>query len=263
MHVITRNVFITACLFFTGMTSAFEVALEFSAEAVQKAPMRPEYRANMYVSKDAVRTESTINNTQVVEIVNAKQQTRALLVPKDKIYIQQQKTGQATPKVSGTASANPCEGMQGTTCKKLADETINDRKTEKWEFTIERNGQNFRSLHWIDVKRRMPIREFYPDGTVTELNIQANETINGRNTEKWVMQMTRADGQQVTSMQWYDPELKIAIREEMQGGYVRELRNIKVGKQDKTLFQVPSDYTLAQQLPPYLMPQQPAGYPGQ
>jgi hypothetical protein len=153
--------------------------------------------------------------------------------------------------------------MPGTTCRKLGDETIAERQTEKWEFTTERNGQTYRSLHWIDVNRRMPIREFYPDGTVTELTMLGSETINGRSTEKWRMQMTHADGQQISSLQWYDPQLKIAIREEMPGGYMRELRNIKVGNQDKGLFEVPTGYQRVQQLPPYLMPPQPTSYPGQ
>lgn len=260
LHFI-RNLGFAICLLLTGIASAFEIAVEFSAEAVQQSPMRPDFRATMYVSKDAVRTESTLNNTAVVEIVNANQQTRILLVPGDKIYLQQQAPAQ--PQANVSKSGNPCEGMPGTTCKKLTDETINDRKTEKWEFTSERNGQTIRSLHWIDAKRRMPVREFYPDGTVTELTLQGNETINGRATEKWQMQMTRADGQSMSSTQWYDPELKIAIREEMQGGYIRELRNIKVGAQDKKLFEIPTEYTRAQQLPAYLMPQQSAGMPGQ
>jgi hypothetical protein len=90
--------------------------------------------------------------------------------------------------------------------------------------------------------------------------ISKQET-NGRQTEKWSMQITRADGQQMTSYQWYDPELKIAIREEMQGGFVRELKNIKVGKQDAKLFKVPSGYKQVEQLPAYLMPQAPIGQP--
>ena len=43
-----------------------------------------------------------------------------------------------------------------------------------------------------------------------------------------------------TATQWYDPELKIAIREELPGGYIRELRDIKTGKQEKDLFEIPS-----------------------
>lgn len=144
--------------------------------------------------------------------------------------------------------------MRNTECKSLGKESINGRETEKWEFLTKHNGQTFRSLHWIDVKRHMPIREFMPDGTVTELKIVGTEKINGRESEKWSFQITRADGKSVTSTQWYDPEIGIATREQMPGGYLRELRDIKTGKQAPSLFVVPKGFHLVKQLPAYLMP---------
>jgi hypothetical protein len=77
------------------------------------------------------------------------------------------------------------------------------------------------------------------------------------------MLMTRANGEQMTSTQWYDPQLKIAIREELQGGFIRELRDIKIGKQDKKLFEIPTGYKQVEQLPAYLRPPQPPVGPGQ
>jgi hypothetical protein len=240
----------------------FEVPVEFKAEAVQRVPGRPDYKATMYVSKHAVRTESTLNNTPVVEITNANAMTRLVIIPGEKIYLMQKVNPQeATLANKKTDNKKPCKDLPNTTCKLIGEEKINNRQTEKWEFTSNRNGQNFRSLHWIDKERRMPIREFFPDGTVTELMMNAKEKINGRQTEKWTMQITRADGQQMTSYQWYDPELKIAIREEMQGGFVRELKNIKLGKQDAKLFEVPGGYKRVEQLPAYLVPQAPTGQP--
>ena len=70
------------------MAQAFEVAVEFSAKAIQTIPGRPKYQAQMYVSKYAVRTDSVLNNVPVIEVMNSKERTRSLLVPKDKIYIQ-------------------------------------------------------------------------------------------------------------------------------------------------------------------------------
>ena len=34
----------------------------------------------------------------------------------------------------------------------------------------------------------------------------------------------------------------MVIREDISGGYVRELRNIKIAKQNKNIFKIPSDY---------------------
>ncbi len=245
-------------LFAINTAIAYEVATEFSADAVQKAPARAEYKARMYVSKNAVRTDSMINTTPVTEIINTAKHTRVLIVPKEKVYLQQPYQDSRTGSTNDKSAKKPCTGLPDTTCKLLGKEKVNNRQTEKWEFVINRNGQIFRSLHWIDVKRKMPVREFFPDGTVTELILKGTEKMNGRQTEKWSMQTTRADGQQLSSLQWYDPELKISIREEMPGGFVRELRNIKTAKQDKKLFAIPAGYKKVQQLPVYLLPPPPA-----
>ncbi len=262
VRFIQYGLLIVGCLGCFAQVQAFDVSVEFRAEAIQRVPGRPDYKANMYVSKHAVRTESTLNNTPVIEITNAKAMTRLMLIPGEKIYLMQKANPQQAGWGSGkTDHKQPCKNLPDTTCKMVGKETINNRQTEKWEFLSTRNGQSYRSLHWIDTERRMPIREFLPDGTVTELMMNGKEKTNGRQTEKWTMQITRADGQQMTSYQWYDPELKIAIREEMQGGFVRELTKIKVGKQDAKLFEVPGGYKQVEQLPAYLMPQAPMGQP--
>ncbi len=263
MQSLYFSMVILAGLLVANLAQAYEVAIEFSADAVQVAPAHPEYHARMYVSKHSVRTDSVLNNIPVVEIVNYKNQTRSLLVPKEKIYIQQKSNKPTMAASSGTSrSKKPCAGLADTTCEMLGKEKINNRQTEKWEFVVKRNGQDYRGLHWIDVERQMPVREFFPDGTVTELVLQGKEKMNGRNTEKWIMQVIRADGYKMLSTQWYDPELKMSIREEVQGGFIRELRDIKTGKQAKELFQVPAGYKKVEQLPEYLMPRHLATRPG-
>jgi hypothetical protein len=54
--------------------------------------------------------------------------------------------------------------------------------------------------------------------------------------------VAQSGGEAMESFQWYDPQLKIAIREELPGGAYRELRNIQIGKQSASLFQIPADY---------------------
>ena len=245
------------CLLMAKPVLALQPVMAFSATAVQTVPGRAAYRASMYVSKRFVRTDSLLNNVAVIEIVDLKKQIRSLLVAKDKIYLQQKFNKPLTVAADASDNKSPCQGMANTTCRKLANEKINDRQTEKWEFVVNRNGQRLRSLHWIDIKRRMPIREFYPDGTVTELAFRGKDRINGRKTEKWQMTMSNAGGQQLTSTQWYDPQLKITIREEIPGGFVRELRDIKIGKQATELFVIPEEYKKVKQLPSYLQVHQP------
>ena len=97
---------------------------------------------------------------------------------------------------------------------------------------------------WIDQARKIPIRQILPDGSTMEMRFMGDETVNGRATEKWEMKITRPGGQSSVGYQWFDPELKTNIRQEQPGGFVSELRDIKIGKQPAGLFVVPSGYTL-------------------
>ncbi len=248
-------VLLTAFTFNT--TFAYQVAIEFSATAVQKAPDRPEYQTKMYISKDSIRKDSMQNNIPVIEIVKLKQQSRIFLVPKEKIYMQianPDLSKQGVEEIS--VSAKPCEGLPNTTCQMLGEEQVNKRKAEKWEYIATYEKQTYRSLHWVDIEHRMFIREFFPDGTISELVPDGVEKINGRQTEKWLWMLSGSDGKMQSATQWYDPELKIMIREELQGGYIRELRDVKTGKQDMKLFDIPSDYKQVESLKEYFSPQQ-------
>lgn len=237
---IKTGLFVAGCVFsFTA--SAFEIAQEFSAEAVQSVPGRPSMNVKMFISKKAVRTESKMNGNTIVEIVYAKERRRVLLNQARKTYVEQKAQNRntlGTKKMGGS----PCAGIMNATCKKLGTEKINGRKAIKWEMTAQRNGQNFKSLYWQDEKYHMPLREQLHDGTIATLVLSGKEKINGRNTEKWIFNAVRPNGQTMDSEQWYDPKLKMVIREALSGGYVRELRNIKVAKQNKKLFKIPSDY---------------------
>ena len=221
--------------------SAFEIAQEFSAEAVQSVPGRPTMNVKMFISKKAVRTESTMNGNKIIEIVYAKEKRRILLNQARKTYIEQKAQNKNT---FGTKkrSSSPCEGIKNATCKKLGGEKINGRKAIKWEMTAQVNGKKFKSLYWQDKKYHMPLREQLHDGTIATMVLSGKEKINGRNTEKWIFHAVHPNGQTMDSEQWYDPKLKMVIREALSGGYVRELRNIKIAKQDKKLFKIPSDY---------------------
>jgi hypothetical protein len=66
--------------------------------------------------------------------------------------------------------------------------------------------------------------------------------LGGRQTEKWEIAMTGPDGQTVSTFEWYDPELEIAIKQEFPGGMVSEMTNIRVGPQPDQLFGIPAGY---------------------
>lgn len=238
--LIKTGLFLSGCLSAFSI-NAYEIAAEFSAEAIQSMPGRPESKVKMYASKKAVRTESKLNGNTIIEIVYAKEKRRVLLNQIRKTYVEQK--SQTTKVVKNKQKANsPCAGITNATCKKLGSEKINGRNAIKWEMTAQRNGKNIKSLYWQDKKYHMPLREQLYDGTVATMTLLGKEKVNGRNTEKWMFTAVRPNGQKMESQQWYDPKLKMVIREALPGGYVRELKNIKVAKQNKKLFKIPSDY---------------------
>jgi hypothetical protein len=172
---------------------------------------------------------------------------------------------QANPMLPPSDS-NPCSRIRGAQCKLLATESLYGREVTKWEMVVTDEGKTLRSLHWMDAERHTPLRGQWPDGTVSELRLMGDETLHGRATERWEMKTARPDAESMQSTQWYDPELQIAIREELPGGYFRELRDIRVAPQPDHLFMVPANYqrvTPEQQQPaaPTEAPQQRAPSP--
>jgi len=239
------RIFISVLLGFLSLcttASAAESFISFSADAYQQAPQQPPQQAKMYVSENAVRSEYSTQGGQVVEIVYRKEKKRIILFPEQKSY--REELGIAIPdnRFTSKKTGSPCEGVPNVTCTKLADEKIGNIETEKWEFISNITDKEVRTLHWLDKEHRFPVKQNYPDGTISELRKLTTETINNRVAQKWQLIISRPNGVRHESFQWYDPELRIAIREEIPGGYIRELRNILTGKLDTTLFTIPEDF---------------------
>ena len=259
MKLLIRSSLLFFGWFIVTGVNAFEVGAEFSAEAVQNIPGRPSINAKIFVSKNAVRTESTMNGNTMAEIVYMKDKRRVLLNQYSKTYIEQK--APINKKVKNQEKKDsPCNDLINARCKNLGKVKINGRDTTKWEMTTQRNGRNLKSLHWLDKKYQMPLREQFQDGTISTISMLGKEVIGGRNAEKWKFFATRPDGKSLESLQWYDPKLKMVIREELPGGFIRELRNINVAKQDRKLFKIPSEYkqeVMPEMMNPGMMPVRP------
>jgi len=234
-----RRLILLFGLMAASFVNAAQNTIEFSTDAVMSTPHQADRVSKMYVSKNAVRTEYDMNGQKIIEIVYPEKGKAIMLNPVLKAY--KEISFNEKPKLIED-SKTICESMKNARCNILGEESIDGRKTEKWQIIRYQNGRPLRSLHWIDKKRKLALREFFPDGTVVELNLVAKERMNGRKTEKWKRTVSHPDGSQKYSYQWYDPKLKISIKEEIPGGYVRQLKNIKVSKQKKTLFKAPKEY---------------------
>jgi hypothetical protein len=238
MGVLTKLIVAVQLMLIASCGYADSKTIEFSADAVISVHQKVVRRTKLFVSKSAVRSEATIDGRSMVEIIyqdegKAVLINKALMSYEERTFDNQKDT---------TNDNNPCENLNDSVCEKLGAETINGIKTEKWQVMSTKRGQRLRTLLWIDVKRKLAIREFFPDGSIVELKMVKKEKLNGRKTEKWQQTVSRPDGTENSSYQWYDIKLAMVIKEELPGGYVRELKNIKVGRQPRELFAVPDNY---------------------
>lgn len=225
--------------------------VQFSAEAVQSAPHIKERRAQIYVGNGKVRVERLKEGQVFVEIFDMENQRTFLLVPQLRTYVEHMVTeGEMANPMLPPETLDPCVGIEGAVCRHLGREQVSGRNATKWERVISRDGDQLRSLHWVDEERNTPLRDIWPDGSVSEMKLLGEEVLNGRPSERWEMKKTQPDGTSSSTLQWYDPKLGISVREELADGYFRELANIKVAPQPDHLFLVPEDYRPMKLEPP-------------
>jgi hypothetical protein len=217
---------------------------EYSADMIQSGADGRTTSGKIYVGKQGTRTEMDQAGQKVISIINMAQKKSWLIYPSQQSYME----WQAPPAEGMTTGAkpdpraNPCAGMSGMTCKKAGTETVHGRKATKWEMTATHQGQTMNGTVWIDVERGVPLRQQMPGGQMTEMRMLGTESLGGRTVEKWEMVSSGDGTQSQTSYQWYDPALEQSIRQEFPGGFVSELKNIQVGPQPTSLFQVPAGY---------------------
>lgn len=237
MRGLNKLIIVVSALFVVGQSNAISKTVEFSADAIISIPQQEAKISKIFVGKNAVRREMNVNGQHVIEIVYP-EQGRALLI-NDQIRSFKERR---FPAQSKEENKTPCAQINNAICEKLGTESIDGIKTEKWQILSNEKGRKMRTLHWIDVKRKLAIREFFPDGSVSELKMIKKEKVNKRNTEKWERTLSRPDGKNIKSYQWYDSKLKISIKEELPNGSSRELKNVTVGKQKEELFNLPTGY---------------------
>jgi len=233
-------------LFMPAAACAGQGQVQFSADVIQTMSQQEPQQGRIYIGDDQVRTDITVSGRTMIQIIDIKQQTAYMLDPAQKSYMER-KAGPGEMMPGGGAAAkdaSPCAGMQNLVCNRVGVETVNGRPAEKWELENTSQGQSGKMIVWLDQMRHIPIRQTLPDGSGMEMRLVGKETLNGRNTEKWEMKATRPGGQSSVAYQWFDPELNTNIREEQPGGFVNELRDIKIGKQPADLFVVPPGYKL-------------------
>jgi hypothetical protein len=219
--------------------AATPAAVEFSADTYQSGPKQVQRVGRIYVGKNRIRSETQQNGQPVVNIIDSDNQLTWVLYPQQQSYIEYPMG--STENVTGQ-KGSPCEGVPGAECKKLGDDMVQGRPATKWSVVITGQSGAMRSTQWIGKQRSILLRQEIDGGPVMEQHMQTVEQLNGRQVEKWEMTMSQGNQPAQSSTRWFDPQLNLAIKEMNAGGYVRELRNIKIGNQDPELFAIPSHF---------------------
>lgn len=230
-----------------ALTAQAEIAgVQFSAEMVSRGPDASPSTGRMYVGDGRIRIEMTQEGRDIVRINDHNRRIEWILFPDQKNYLERaapEGDSAPAPMPAPSAETNPCAGLQGVNCRRAGEEEVAGRAAVKWEMTVTHEGQTLTGAQWLDVQRGLPLKYQMPNGQSMELHMLGTETIDGRSVEKWEMTTVIPNQQPIRTFQWYDPELKLSVREEFPGGHVRELDKIQIGAQPDDLFSVPAGYT--------------------
>jgi hypothetical protein len=234
-------------------------APEFSADMIQRGPGGETTSGKMVVGDGRIRTEMSHQGQEIVRISDEGRGVEWILFPENKSYMESRLPGPAGQGPKKPTAEDPCAGIPGVVCSKTGEDVVAGRQVVVWEIVVNREGKAMKGVQWID-KERGPafmLRQELPTGEKMERSLVGEETLSGRETEKWKIEMTRPDGQTVSTFEWYDPELELAIKQEFPGGMVSEITNIRVGAQPDQLFGVPAGYE-RMSMPPGASGQQPS-----
>lgn len=209
----------------------------YSADAVYRAPDGSESSGRVVKSGANMRLEFTQNGQPVVQIIRRAEGLMYVLDPGRKSYYTIQ--GAADPSAGNTGYAPPCDRTaQAATCRFLGTEKTSGIEAEVWELGPA--GQATRIL-W-DGARKRALRQEFPDGSVMAMTFVGMENIEGRQVEHWQIQVS-APGQSPLGGNWYyDPELRVELREELPTGERRSLEHVAVGPVDPALFEPPAGW---------------------
>lgn len=210
----------------------------YTAEAIYRMADGTESSGKVVKSGADMRLEFTDQGRAVVQILRRAEGLMYVLDPATKSYMVVR--GKPDPNAAEQGYVPPCQqDAPGMTCRFLGNEVSSGITAEKWE--IGQQGQQASTILW-DGARQRALRQTYPDGSVMTMSFRAMEQINGRNAEHWVITVT-APGAEPRGGDWYyDPELRVEIRETLPTGEVRSLENIAVGPVDPAAFEVPGGW---------------------
>lgn len=217
-----------------------DIGETYSATAIHGIPGQPETTGTVLKSGQNMRLEFEQNGQEVIQILLPQQGVMYILEPQSQTYLELK--GQAVPATAGSGSAAPCtEQSNLALCQQVGTDTVSGIQVERWVIADQPQAKPL-SILW-DPTRRQALRQDYPDGSSTVMSFKSMENLNGRSVEYWIIQTRAPERETLTGGWWFDPELRVVVREELPSGETRRLENIVVGAVDPAAFQVPGGWT--------------------
>lgn len=145
-----------------GLAIAQAAPTQFSGDFYTKTG-REEMTGKMYFGGDKVRMDMTAEGRRMSQIVDTKKQVIYMIMHDEKMYMEMPANakmpgGPPRPKMEAVDPNNPCAQEPGMECKKVGEEVVNGRNTDKWEAS--RRGK-VEGTMWIDKKLSMPIKSVW------------------------------------------------------------------------------------------------------
>jgi len=136
-------------------------AQEFTADSIAHLGGGRENKAKLYVGHGKLRLEPQQGPALVI-ILDSSSPAMYVLTPADKRYVEQP-SNMARQNLAmfglGGAGVGPClEGDASGTCKKLGNEVIDGRATEKWQVSDTFKGRTFTFLYWMDTSLHLAVK---------------------------------------------------------------------------------------------------------
>ena len=232
----------------------------YSATAVHSLPGQSETSGKIIKSGQNMRLEFEQDGQAVIQILRPADGLMYVLNPTKQTYFEIR--GQAVPATQTEGYTTPCvEAAKMARCERIGTDSVSGIAVERWALASKPQTRPLIIL-W-DSTRRRALRQEFPDGSVMAMSFQAMEDLNGRMTEHWSIKITTGSQPANTGSWWFDPELRVVVREDLPGGEVRRLEDITVGPVDAAVFQVPEgwqeqDAAITSPAPATLQPPQPA-----
>lgn len=216
-------------------------AIQFSANAVMSTPGRADVSTQLYYSSGRIRKEFFYYGEPVIQILDANKHISLMCFTEQQLCYENKTLEEINIGIENTMSS-PCENNDVIQCENLGEEDLNQRKAIKWRMIAKDADKEIVSFLWLDTELHIPVKQILTNGATIELKWIGSETLDNRDTDKWLQQVKLEDGEIKESFQWFDKELKISIREAFANGDSQELKHIVVEKLPDKLFTIPVGY---------------------